>query len=739
MKKLLLGVLLVLSTPAFATTWFVRTDGGTRYDATNAPTGQCNGKADASYASTGGTGVNQACAYQDFRYLYDDDAGTDHYTGAWVISGGDTVIIRGCTAGVNQIYPSNPNCRIGWDRPSGGSLNNWCYFSPNVPFDCYSAPIPSGTATQHTRILGENYASCNTSNNPKDYSSRLTQLFAGFGDQFTINLVGSQYVDLECLEITTHNQVSPGNAGAGGNCNQSTGSPAYPQACSTSSIIDDFAQNGIKTSNTTANVTLQDVYIHGFTHDGIQGPIGGVLQMTRVFVGFNAQAGINFDDGSDTPDGAGSQILASYVWVIGNGCFEQYPIVSAFPARACYDNNSGGFGDAWSGQDTVLDVFHCDHCVTEYNTKDAFIGPHTQVADLAITNSVAIGNMGTAWKWGNALNATTLFQNNLTVSNCYRMGETVPGAPQNFNVSTGLGGSYLSNYCRAGGNSFQINTRPGSVNHFYGNTIIAANPTIFEGDCGFYTSGNVFNQEDCSTVPNTFKDNLYLGYIDPNTTASAPGLYLANAGSNYQFTGSYADQFGIRNADTCGANGVICSSPNLQSQPSQTWANEAALDVFNPFAGSGNSFYPVVGSPVIGTGNAVSGLTADYYGTVRPSSPSMGAVEFVNPDQTATPSITPSSGTVSLSVTLADTTSGAVICYNFTGSPATNGAGTGCGAGSTLYTGAITVATASTLYAIAQAPGFTSSLISNGTYTAPAAASPTITGSATVTGSFSIQ
>ena len=147
----------------------------------------------------------------------------------------------------------------------------------------------------------------------------------------------------------------------------------------------------------------------------------------------------------------------------------------AFSARACYDDTSGGFGDAWSGQDTSLDVFTCDHCVMEYNTKDAFIGPHAQVGALTITNSVSIGNMGAQWKWGSTLNANVLLENNLTVMNCTRMSATLPGAVQNFNQSTGLGGSYLTNFCRAGGDGIAFLTRAGSTNHFYGNTIIAGN------------------------------------------------------------------------------------------------------------------------------------------------------------------------------------------------------------------------------------------------------------------------
>lgn len=42
-------LLFLIAPPAFATTYYVRANGGPRYDATNAPTGQCDGQGDAAY------------------------------------------------------------------------------------------------------------------------------------------------------------------------------------------------------------------------------------------------------------------------------------------------------------------------------------------------------------------------------------------------------------------------------------------------------------------------------------------------------------------------------------------------------------------------------------------------------------------------------------------------------------------------------------------------------------------
>jgi Chitobiase/beta-hexosaminidase C-terminal domain len=101
-------------------TWFIRTDGGTYYDS-NVTAGQCNGKYDAAYP---GSGTNQNCALNDVRYLWSDNSGAQN---AWIISGGDTIVIRGCTALSAQLNPSNPNCRLGYDNATNGNPpNEWC-------------------------------------------------------------------------------------------------------------------------------------------------------------------------------------------------------------------------------------------------------------------------------------------------------------------------------------------------------------------------------------------------------------------------------------------------------------------------------------------------------------------------------------------------------------------------------------------------------------------------------------
>jgi hypothetical protein len=82
----------------------------------------------------------------------------------------------------------------------------------------------------------------------------------------------------------------------------------------------------------------------------------------------------------------------------------------------------------------------------------------------------------------------------------------------------------------------------------------------------------------------------------------------------------------------------------------------------------------------------------------------------------ATPTFSPVAGTYSSAQTVTISAStGGVICYNTTGSPATNGT-TGCTTG-TLYTGTVSVASTETLYAVAGGTGYMDSAVGSAAYT----------------------
>ena len=601
------------------TVWYVRPDGGTRYSA-NMTSGQCNGKSDAPYS---GTGVNQNCAFKDFRYLWDDQS----YGGyaSWVIAGGDTVVIRGCASNPNQRENYSPSCRIGWDAGSGtGGGYTWCYGgaygSEGSPYGCYNPPVPAGTSANHTKIYGACAltGSCNSGNTTT--RANLAMLIGGFGLTETLNLRDTSYVDVDGIEITSHPQAVPGT---NGECTRA-GSPAYPAGCSNypGANMSDYDSDGVEVNANTVNVSLTDVWIDGHGANGIHGPIGAGFTMNRVAVNFNTLAGFNFDDGSDSPNGANASINANYVTMEGNGCLQQWPIVNAgFPARACWDDASGGFGDSWSGQDATIASFVCNHCAQIYNTKDGFIGPHTQVTSLLIENSESIGNMGQQWKWNTTTNATIQFLNNLTLGNCMAQSGTIPGAGQTFALSSGLPGAYLSDFCRAAGDTFSFSTQGGSNVAIKFNTVVSYATTVFDFHCG--PTGQ--STGTCGNVPYAIEDNIFLGYTNPNSNSQSPSLfYYADSSTQPGQSHSYNVEYGIRNGDPCGGN-IICSDPLLVNEPAQgAWPPES---IFYPFASSLTNWHPTSGSPAVHAGISISGLLTDLAGVTRSNPPSIGPFE----------------------------------------------------------------------------------------------------------------
>jgi hypothetical protein len=108
--------------------------------------------------------------------------------------------------------------------------------------------------------------------------------------------------------------------------------------------------------------------------------------------------------------------------------------------------------------------------------------------------------------------------------------------------------------------------------------------------------------------------------------------------------------------------------------------------------------------------------------------------------QAATPTFSPGAGTYSSAqtVTISTSSSGAIICYNTTGSPATNGT-TGCTTG-TLYSGAVSVASSETLFAVAGGTGYSDSSVGSAAYTIGSATSGiSIAGKATLSGKVNVQ
>ncbi len=464
--------------PAFASTWYVRTDGGTRYSS-NMPKGQCDGTADAPYS---GHGTNQHCAFNDVRYLIQDGAYPSKMqppSWGWIGKGGDSYIIRGSMAeGISY--------RVGWNNPKNSYDANQYWGIPGDPFNSGMPPPPSGTPEQHTRILGGNYESCHA-------ATAKTQIHGGYGVYAVFSMKGSSYVDIACLDITDR---SP--------CGRSS----QPTGCVTSGpALSDFANTGITWSNKSTHDTVQDVRIHGLAQAGMGGPTGDGAVFRYLDLIGNASSGWNADP-NDGTTGNGTLLVEHYN-ISWNGCTEEYPIKDPLPYHECTDQNSGGYGDGFgttTAESNPSWKVTFDQGTVSYNTQDGLDALHIAGGDsmMTVTHTLAFGNMGQQIKVGGAAGVIT---DNQIVTNCNAMRQAIPGTPHDYNVR-------LSDFCRAADTGVLMTVNDTVPSKFIRNVVYSASATGVEVECVTKSCGSAAKIE--------FRDNIFLGFKN-DTAHGYPG------------------------------------------------------------------------------------------------------------------------------------------------------------------------------------------------------------------------
>ncbi len=534
-------------------TWYVRPDGGDRK--------QCTGRVDAAYR---GHGSNQPCALKHPQMLFSNE---EYNNKQWVVAGGDTVVVRG-----------GPY-RMGYRGPDAKDAPGMC---PGDPYNCTMPPVPSGTKERPTRLLGEHFASCGgAGGGPK------TQLFGGYALGLVLNLSDSQYVDVECLELTDHGQ-----------CTRAPGVPAS-DSCSTSYPLSDFAGSGIGTNQRTANILLKNLDIHGFQSRGIIGPIGGDVYAEDVRIAFNGQAGWDFDDGKGTKSTGAAFVHAKGLTVEWNGCNEEYPITHPVPAHTCFDQDNGGYGDGIGTPDTPLN-FTCDHCAFRYNTQDGFDLLHVGGSVIAVTRSTSVGNMGQQWKMGAMQHV--VFRNNVTVHNCSRLSAAMDGAPADYN-------RHLSLFCRAAGDGITFAVVDGGSYVLQNNSYVGYGTTSYDISCG---------AEHCGATNIVFENNLHAGYKNPRDGQPPAVFYAETLPRNPFRAQDHNIFFRMRTCPTGVAD--RCVDPRVVNLPA--WTGEASLDHVD--------LHLTAESPARGAGTAAPEGTTDFDGGARPSGTAsdVGAFQF---------------------------------------------------------------------------------------------------------------
>lgn len=486
-------------------TWYVRADGAPHYSSAIASLSwrgldvkhTCDGMHDAPWPAVGtlnvlgavSTGDNQPCAIDDFRWLYDDQGSYGQLK--WIISGGDTIIID-----------NTKQWRVGWDGDGrNASSEPWCWGWSGGPYGCFNPTIPAGSSGAPTRILGRNFADCNTPDGSPSHA-KMSQIFAGHASGAALNLSDAAFVEVQCIELTQHAT----------DCVRH-GDPPLPRQCNSDFTgglpVDDYGGSGAYTSTGTHDLLLKDLWVHGFTDRGLIGAIGGLVTVEGVDISTNAMSGWDFDDGRATAS-VNASLHATHMLIEYSGCSEG----PGGTVETCYSQSTGGYGDgigtpAGSGMDVYI-----DHSIFRYNTQDGPDFVHVDEGDhvLQFTNNQSYGNSGASLKFGGAFKTATI-SNNVLIANCSRLSAPLTGNAQAFNA-------HLSDYCRAF-NGFGFGVYNGNHVTFSNNTLIGYAPTLIDPACGDTT---------CADSVFTFTNNIVRGYDNPATyilggKSGGPGLF----------------------------------------------------------------------------------------------------------------------------------------------------------------------------------------------------------------------
>jgi hypothetical protein len=518
LKTVLALLLMAFTIHASGATYYVRTDGGTNV--------QCNGTADAPASAA------PNCAWSSLMEALPPVLnGTTHPA---LIKGGDTLVIDAGTY------------RIGWADGLQARWGDPCaaLYAPA----CTLQPVPSGTATNPTRIVGAGWDSgCDAP----------PALYGADGVNQVLNLTKSSHVVIACLDLTDHAYCTLGyRPDSSHACNHtwaSTSPPAYG----------DWGQRGIYASDSD-DVTLQDVAIHGFADMGVQAGRISNWTVTRVTVAGNGNVGWNGDLGGNGSNSKNSGNLTfTDLTVKWNGCQEHYPPDGGFDL--CYGQEQGGYGDGL-GEALTGGVWTFVRPKFYRNTSDGL-----DLLYLDGTGSVTVDHGYFARNVGNDLKTA----GNATITNSVFIAQC--------SVFKGTSQPVAPNPCRAGGGEFFDFTAPNQTLTFANNTVAGEAGCLIGGDPvgTSQTGGAALDATDVYDIHNSIfvvgnkwngdgKSCLFWAGDPPNNPATI------NWSNNLVWPQP-------RESGRCTTAGITCVDPQLTDE---------SLPTFNPV--------PKAGSPAWG-------------------------------------------------------------------------------------------------------------------------------------------
>jgi Putative Ig domain len=571
------------------TTWYIRLDGGTNT--------QCTGTTNAPYP---GTGTGQPCAFNHPYQMLT-------YSGGWAsMQGGDTIQFE--DQGPYYMGEENQGVGTDWSTQLGGICP-----SPNGFGDaCILPAFPSGSAVNPTRVVGANAGSCHNSTHTALVNPTVL-MGSGWGAFSVLNVQGTNYVSLSCIEVTQPDTCTSAGTGAGpGQCKSTNNYVGY------AGIVFEY-QN----AQGPSNLTMQDIAVIGTAANGILGShvnqtSTDVLTASDIYIIGNGNSGWNGDGGGCTTDceSVGTMNL-SYLDIDWNGCMAVKPYNAQLPTTSnsftyCYDDSTGGYGDGFvqiAAGDVTLNV---THSMFRWNTQDGFDSLHlgddlTHNPITTISDSRSEGNEGQTFKLGAGASGTAI--NNVSISNC-RVLQTASSFPQN-PAGWDIG---VSDVCRASGDEWALAMKDGETMTLRNNTSVGYGTVMYDAGCAIGAT--------CTNhVTVVFQNNISKGYPDPgNANQLAAGFYIdgisnpiANAGSvmNHNLWNTLGNNYSVCTT-TPGETNCLSADPLLVS--------ESNINAINPNLTSA--------SPAIGAGVAIVGITTDFMGNARPNPPAIGAFEL---------------------------------------------------------------------------------------------------------------
>lgn len=593
-------IFLILSSPAWATTYYVRDGGGSVYGTSQA-TNTCNGTVNVIYSF----GASPNCAVNHPAWIL----GTNGYNGnpnTQILQSGDTMNIDGdsdTSPGTQAQYMT------GYGMPNtSGICNN------AGKYNCYMQTIPAGTLGHQTSIIGTG------THKPQLWSTQ---------NSYEVLNASNNYLTLQWLELTDH--VACAYNDPTGGCPTLDGNPQY---------------DGMRLSGD--GIVMTDVYVHGFARYGIYGAGFGSATFTRLYVIGNGQGG--FMVGQDGNEQVTGTLTFNQPIVEWNGCVEAYPITNIDDPNNytnCFGQSNSGYGDGLAfgasasqlaGNWTIIGPGSMS-----WNTQDGLDILHGN-AGVGTDN---IDKMRFEGNGGQQLKLTAQFDNvtnNLIIGNCgwwYT-------APQTLSGGMGPGDS-----CRAANTTIRFTVTASSVANFINNTIMntgIAFESSGSGTCNSNTKININN----NIVGGGPQWNDNSGFISGGGDKTSTNFYADGFLSDYAFNATgvttwpavgdtYTNNgltYSVLYAPISGTSGIIYTSHPGDPLPTNhgsstltraTGSGDSTISYSSWFDDSSNGTGSC-GLPGNGTGG-IAGVTEDYnlfYGMKNSNFPCSGAHDKCN-------------------------------------------------------------------------------------------------------------